>query len=87
MCLPIVSPDPPGRPALARARRCYLRPWSRPAAGPCFLLLGPLRLIDTLTGLFAPFAPGQPLQVCLRHAGGATDLISSNHTCNQGQIE
>jgi aconitate hydratase len=33
------------------------------------------------------FAPGQPLQVRLRHSDGDTDLIQVNHTYNQGQIE
>ncbi|TGD82628.1 aconitate hydratase [Hymenobacter wooponensis] len=33
------------------------------------------------------FAPGQPLQVRLHHADGDTDLITVNHTYNQGQIE
>ncbi|HET9506277.1 MAG TPA: aconitate hydratase [Hymenobacter sp.] len=32
------------------------------------------------------FAPGQPLQVRLRHADGDTDLITVNHTYNEGQI-
>ncbi|UYZ64795.1 aconitate hydratase [Hymenobacter weizhouensis] len=33
------------------------------------------------------FAPGVPLQVRLHHADGDTDLITVNHTYNQGQIE
>ncbi|QJX47903.1 aconitate hydratase [Hymenobacter taeanensis] len=33
------------------------------------------------------FAPGQPLQVRLHHADGDTDLITVNHTYNEGQIE
>jgi aconitate hydratase len=33
------------------------------------------------------FAPGQPLQVRLHHSDGDTDLITVNHTYNQGQIE
>jgi aconitate hydratase len=33
------------------------------------------------------FAPGQPLQVHLHHADGDTDLITVNHTYNEGQIE
>jgi aconitate hydratase len=33
------------------------------------------------------FAPGQPLQIRLHHADGDTDLITVNHTYNQGQIE
>ncbi|HEX8658993.1 MAG TPA: aconitate hydratase, partial [Hymenobacter sp.] len=33
------------------------------------------------------FAPGQPLQARLHHADGDTDLITLNHTYNQGQIE
>ncbi|RZK36249.1 MAG: aconitate hydratase, partial [Hymenobacter sp.] len=32
------------------------------------------------------FAPGVPLQVRLRHADGDTDLITVNHTYNEGQI-
>jgi aconitate hydratase len=32
------------------------------------------------------FAPGKPLQVRLRHADGDTDLITVNHTYNEGQI-
>jgi len=32
------------------------------------------------------FREGQPLQVRLRHADGDTDLITVNHTYNQGQI-
>jgi aconitate hydratase len=32
------------------------------------------------------FAPGQPLQIRLRHADGDTDLITVNHTYNEGQI-
>jgi len=32
------------------------------------------------------FAPGQPLQVRLRHADGDTDLLTVNHTYNEGQI-
>lgn len=32
------------------------------------------------------FAEGQPLQVRLRHADGDTDLITVNHTYNEGQI-
>ncbi|QKG52072.1 aconitate hydratase [Hymenobacter sp. BRD67] len=32
------------------------------------------------------FAPGQPLQVRLRHSDGDTDLITVNHTYNEGQI-
>ncbi|WP_310393954.1 aconitate hydratase [Hymenobacter sp.] len=42
-------------------------------------------LIDIL-GL-TTFAPGQPLQARLHHADGDTDLITLNHTYNQGQIE
>jgi aconitate hydratase len=41
-------------------------------------------LLDIL-GLTS-FAPGQPLQVRLRHADGDTDLITVNHTYNEGQI-
>ena len=41
--------------------------------------------IDIL-GLTA-FAPGQPLQARLHHADGDTDLITLNHTYNEGQIE
>jgi len=33
------------------------------------------------------FAPGQPLQVRLRHADGDTDLLVVQHTYNEGQIE
>ncbi|SNC66778.1 aconitase [Hymenobacter gelipurpurascens] len=33
------------------------------------------------------FAPGQPLQVRLHHSDGDTDLITVNHTYNEGQIE
>ncbi|MBC6698152.1 aconitate hydratase [Hymenobacter puniceus] len=33
------------------------------------------------------FAPGKPLQIRLHHADGDTDLITVNHTYNQGQIE
>ncbi|OGX88193.1 aconitate hydratase [Hymenobacter glacialis] len=33
------------------------------------------------------FAPGQPLQARLHHADGDTDLITLNHTYNEGQIE
>ncbi|GAA3953377.1 aconitate hydratase [Hymenobacter algoricola] len=33
------------------------------------------------------FAPGVPLQARLHHADGDTDLITLNHTYNQGQIE
>ena len=33
------------------------------------------------------FAPGKPLQVRLHHADGDTDLITVNHTYNEGQIE
>ena len=33
------------------------------------------------------FQPGQPLQARLHHADGDTDLITLNHTYNQGQIE
>ncbi|SHJ02525.1 aconitase [Hymenobacter daecheongensis DSM 21074] len=33
------------------------------------------------------FAPGVPLQARLRHADGDTDLITLNHTYNEGQIE
>ncbi|MBT2557139.1 aconitate hydratase [Hymenobacter sp. ISL-91] len=32
------------------------------------------------------FAPGKPLQVRLHHADGDTDLITVNHTYNEGQI-
>jgi len=32
------------------------------------------------------FAPGQPLQARLHHADGDTDLITLNHTYNEGQI-
>ena len=32
------------------------------------------------------FAPGVPLQIRLRHADGDTDLITVNHTYNEGQI-
>ncbi|MBC8083529.1 MAG: aconitate hydratase, partial [Hymenobacter sp.] len=42
-------------------------------------------IIDIL-GL-STFAPGQPLQARLHHADGDTDLITLNHTYNQGQIE
>ncbi len=42
-------------------------------------------LIDIL-GL-TTFAPGQPLQARLHHVDGDTDLITLNHTYNQGQIE
>ena len=42
-------------------------------------------LIDIL-GL-EHFAPGQPLQARLHHADGDTDLITLNHTYNEGQIE
>ncbi|GGG34811.1 aconitate hydratase [Hymenobacter glacieicola] len=33
------------------------------------------------------FAPGKPLQIRLHHSDGDTDLITVNHTYNQGQIE
>jgi aconitate hydratase len=33
------------------------------------------------------FAPGVPLQARLHHADGDTDLITLNHTYNEGQIE
>ncbi|WP_400191666.1 aconitate hydratase [Hymenobacter sp. B81] len=33
------------------------------------------------------FTPGKPLQARLHHADGDTDLITLNHTYNQGQIE
>ncbi|MDO7851486.1 aconitate hydratase [Hymenobacter convexus] len=33
------------------------------------------------------FTPGQPLQARLHHADGDTDLITLNHTYNEGQIE
>lgn len=33
------------------------------------------------------FAPGKPLQIRLHHADGDTDLITVNHTYNEGQIE
>ena len=33
------------------------------------------------------FQPGKPLQIRLHHADGDTDLITVNHTYNQGQIE
>ncbi|MCR5889404.1 aconitate hydratase [Hymenobacter sp. J193] len=33
------------------------------------------------------FTPGQPLQIRLHHADGDTDLITVNHTYNEGQIE
>jgi aconitate hydratase len=33
------------------------------------------------------FAPGQPLQARLHHDDGDTDLITLNHTYNEGQIE
>lgn len=33
------------------------------------------------------FQPGQPLQIRLHHADGDTDLITVNHTYNEGQIE
>ena len=33
------------------------------------------------------FQPGKPLQARLHHADGDTDLITLNHTYNQGQIE
>ncbi|MBX0290527.1 aconitate hydratase [Hymenobacter sp. HSC-4F20] len=33
------------------------------------------------------FAPGKPLQVRLHHSDGDTDLITVNHTYNEGQIE
>jgi len=33
------------------------------------------------------FQPGKPLQARLHHAGGDTDLITLNHTYNEGQIE
>ncbi|MDU0371383.1 aconitate hydratase [Hymenobacter endophyticus] len=33
------------------------------------------------------FAPGKPLEVRLHHADGDTDLITVNHTYNEGQIE
>ncbi|MBT9393841.1 aconitate hydratase [Hymenobacter sp. NST-14] len=33
------------------------------------------------------FQPGQPLQVRLHHEDGDTDLITVNHTYNEGQIE
>ncbi len=41
-------------------------------------------LIDIL-GL-TDFQPGKPLQARLRHADGDTDLITLNHTYNEGQI-
>ncbi|GAC1601626.1 MAG: aconitate hydratase [Hymenobacter sp.] len=42
-------------------------------------------LIDIL-GL-TTFSPGQPLQARLHHVDGDTDLITLNHTYNEGQIE
>ncbi|KUG09795.1 aconitate hydratase [Solirubrum puertoriconensis] len=33
------------------------------------------------------FAPGKPLQIRLHHSDGDTDLITVNHTYNEGQIE
>ncbi len=42
-------------------------------------------LIDIL-GL-TDFTPGKPLQARLHHADGDTDLITLNHTYNEGQIE
>lgn len=33
------------------------------------------------------FAPGKPLQIRLHHTDGDTDLITVNHTYNEGQIE
>ncbi|AHJ96798.1 aconitate hydratase [Hymenobacter swuensis] len=33
------------------------------------------------------FAPGKPLEVRLHHSDGDTDLITVNHTYNEGQIE
>jgi aconitate hydratase len=33
------------------------------------------------------FQPGKPLQIRLHHADGDTDLITVNHTYNEGQIE
>ena len=33
------------------------------------------------------FRPGQPLQARLHHADGDTDLLTLNHTYNEGQIE
>jgi aconitate hydratase len=42
-------------------------------------------LIDIL-GL-TTFTPGQPLQARLHHMDGDTDLITLNHTYNEGQIE
>ncbi|GAA4357769.1 aconitate hydratase [Hymenobacter saemangeumensis] len=42
-------------------------------------------MIDIL-GLTS-FTPGQPLQARLHHTDGDTDLITLNHTYNEGQIE
>ncbi len=33
------------------------------------------------------FAPGEPLQIVLNHRDGSRDVISANHTYNEGQIE
>ena len=43
---------------------------------------------DTIDILgLANFRPGQPLQARLHHADGDTDIITLNHTYNEGQIE
>ena len=33
------------------------------------------------------FAPGKPLNIQVHHANGSSDVITVNHTYNDGQIE